>query len=85
MGMPDGGDTDAFNAVLARALALHSRLEGELGALPAVVCLNKRDLPGWSLDPGAPELARYAVVETSAADGRGVERAFAHLAAAPAL
>ena len=70
-------------ATLARALELHARLEAELGALPAVVCLNKRDLPGWSLRADAPELAGYAVVETSAADGRGVEHAFARLAAPP--
>lgn len=66
---------------LARALALHRRLEAETGALPAVVCVNKRDLTGWSLDAAPPELDGYRVVATSAADGRGVAEAFAHLAA----
>lgn len=73
----DGTRPDTLGA----ALALHARLETELGAvLPAVVCLNKRDLDGWDLDPAAPELDRFPVLETSALDGRGVEEAFARLA-----
>lgn len=71
----DGARPDTLDA----ALALHARLEAELGALPAVVCLNKRDLDAFALDPAAPALDGYAVLETSALDGRGVEEAFARL------
>ena len=66
---------------LAAALALHARLESELDTvLPAVVCLNKRDLDAFAADADAPELDGFAVLETSARDGRGVEEAFARLA-----
>ena len=73
----DGTRPDTLGA----ALALHARLQAELDAeLPAVVCLNKRDLDGWAPADETPELARYPVVGTSALDGQGVEEAFARLA-----
>jgi small GTP-binding protein len=71
---------------LDRALALHDRLQREIGALPAVVALNQRDRADeWALDAARVEALRadgYGVVETSALSGAGVEEAFAALAAA---
>ena len=71
---------------LETALLLRRRVEAEVGRLPFVLLLNKRDLdPAWALtDDGLLGLreAAAATFETSAKDGRHVEAAFATLAAA---
>jgi len=70
------------------AQTIHERVGGVLGAVPAVLLLNKVDLAeDWELDDGTiAELTdNYrAVYRTSAKNGEGVEEAFQTLAKAVA-
>jgi small GTP-binding protein len=71
---------------LDRGRDIVAQMNGDLGPLPHVVCLNKSDLAGqWRIsDADAASLARdgIPVIRTSALSGAGVEDAFMQLAAA---
>lgn len=66
------------------ALSIQQRVEAEVGKLPFVVLLNKRDLQSlWSVSAehvAALERAGWIVQLTSARSGEGVEDAFQALA-----
>jgi small GTP-binding protein len=66
------------------AQSIQQRVEAEIGALPFVVLLNKRDLQSlWSVSAehvAALERAGWTVQLTSARSGEGVEEAFQALA-----
>jgi GTPase SAR1 family protein len=71
-------------ATLDVALSLEQRVRAEVGPLPFVVCLNKSDLrPEWEIDldllHDRAHAGRWAVVETSARLGVGVDEAFTQL------
>ncbi len=76
----DGTRRATFDA----ALDLRARAHGAIGAVPAVVALNKTDLTAlWDLE--ARDVARlegegWHVLRTSARTGAGVEEAFTWLA-----
>jgi small GTP-binding protein len=69
---------------LKRALALRSRVEAAIGAVPFLLLINKSDLTDkWDMD--AKEIAilqqqNLQVINTSAKTGHGVEEAFLALA-----
>jgi small GTP-binding protein len=60
------------------------QMDRDVGALPLVLAINKKDLVDrWGVAPadlGAFGQRPHAVVETSAKTGDGVEQAFQHLA-----
>ena len=66
------------------AQSIRQRVEAEVGKLPFVVLLNKRDLEDlWAVPPesvAALERAGWTVQPTSARTGEGVEAAFQALA-----
>jgi small GTP-binding protein len=66
------------------AQSIQQRVEAEVGKLPFLVLLNKRDLQSlWSVTPehiAALERAGWTVQLTSARSGEGVEEAFQTLA-----
>jgi small GTP-binding protein len=68
------------------ALKLHERTRDELGAVPRVLVLNKRDLEVfWEVDAkrmAALEREGWTIVRTSAKTGDGVEEAFKRLVGA---
>jgi small GTP-binding protein len=65
------------------ALALHDRMELELGPIPFVLVLNKSDLrPEWDLEPAEVEALAskgWTILESSAKTGHGVDEAFLSL------
>lgn len=71
-------------ATLESLRALHQRTREVAGDIPFLVCLNKSDLVDDFLvtdaDVRAAGLDELPLLRTSALDGSGVERAFAHLA-----
>lgn len=73
-------------ATLATARELKARAEGEVGAVPFVLVVNKQDLrQEWEVEED--ELARlraegWVVLAASAKTGQGVEEAFGRLARA---
>ena len=71
-------------STLEVALALRQRVEGEFGALPFVLLLNKNDLrEQWGIGDGEIEGLRQSgwwVRSSSARTGEGVEDAFNDLA-----
>ena len=72
-------------STLEVALDLRARAEADLGPLPCIIALNKRDLQSqWEIT--AADMDRLAeqrllVIETSAKTGYAVEKAFSALAA----
>lgn len=74
------------SSTVDRAIGLHERLQSELGPLPAVLAINKRDLTNdWIIDASRHQSLNALginVVETSALDGLGVEQAFEQTARA---
>ena len=70
---------------LDTALALRKRVNEEIGEVPFVLVLNKMDLKDeWEINRHAlDELSKsgWALVETSAKTGEGVEKAFLNLTA----
>jgi small GTP-binding protein len=73
-------------ATLEKAQELHERVQGELGATPFVVALNKCDLAAdWEVTEEAEQglhTRGWTVLRTSAKTGEGVEEAFRLLARA---
>ena len=71
-------------ATIDVAQSIQQRMEAEVGKLPFVVLLNKRDLQNlWSVsaeDIAALQRAGWTVRMTSAHSGEGVEQAFQTLA-----
>lgn len=71
-------------ATIDVAQSIQQRMEAEVGKLPFVVLLNKRDLQNlWSVsaeDIAALQRAGWTVRMTSAHSGEGVEQAFQSLA-----
>ncbi|HKC42569.1 MAG TPA: Rab family GTPase [Burkholderiales bacterium] len=71
-------------ATIDVAQSIQQRMEAEVGKLPFVVLLNKRDLQSlWSVsaeDIAALQRAGWTVRMTSAHSGEGVEQAFQTLA-----
>jgi len=71
-------------ATIDVAQSIQQRMEAEVGKLPFVVLLNKRDLQNlWSVsaeDIAALQRAGWTVRVTSAHSGEGVEQAFQTLA-----
>jgi len=71
-------------ATIDVAQSIQQRMEAEVGKLPFVVLLNKRDLQSlWSVsaeDIAALQRAGWTVRMTSAHSGEGVEQAFQSLA-----
>lgn len=69
---------------LDTALSLHQRVEAELGALPNVLLVNKRDLTDqWAIPDAELDLLRergWWVRVSSARTGEGVDDAFTDLA-----
>jgi hypothetical protein len=67
-------------ATLDQAVGLQGEVEGVLGPVPFVLALNKSDLTeAWNVDSnkiGALHQQPWAIIETSAKDGRGVQEAF---------
>ena len=72
-------------ATLDHALTLYADLSDALGAVPAVLAVNKRDLgEAWAVEDARLDALRAegrTVLETSAKNGDAVEAAFAELAA----
>jgi small GTP-binding protein len=67
-------------ASLAKAVELQQRIEQQLGPLPFVLVLNKADVKDeWEIQDGASKYD-WAVFETSAKAGTGVEEMFLALA-----
>lgn len=69
---------------LYKALALQTRAEETIGAVPFLMLMNKSDLADmWQIDKRereALEQKNWKVIDTSAKSGRGVEAAFLALA-----
>ncbi len=66
---------------LAKAIELQQRIEGQLGSLPFVLVLNKADLRDrWEIKDAVVAEPAWAVFETSAKAGTGVEEMFLALA-----
>ena len=72
------------NDTLYKALAIQSRVEEAIGAVPFLLLLNKMDLAEeWSInerETAALNERGWEVLPTSAKSGRGVEEAFSRLA-----
>jgi small GTP-binding protein len=71
-------------ATLETAFDLRAKVEGEIGAVPFILLLNKTDLAEeWDLDDKAMAKlseAGWSLINTSAKTGLGVEEAFLALA-----